>query len=427
MIYFPCFYLFAGKFLFGPAISVLYEDRPRPISGAVHARTVAPFATSLLLLVIPAALLLHVRASAKEVPGVQVRGESIYVDGKPFLVKGMHYGPWRPGTGPNKSYPYPAPELIDSDLKLIRELNVNTILVADPPGYVLDLAQKHGLKVLYAFHIEWWTIGTPQFSALRADILKRIGEYNHKPALLGWVLGNEVPNGILEQRGQKPIHDGLLDLYSAVKQLDPQHFVTHSNWPITKDLDLHFLDVISFNVYPLWPPEVVAAGYGHYIQHVLRPIANGKPLLITEFGVDTLEAGDEGQARLLRSSWQGLQSAGTCGGVVFEFADEWWKNYDNPKRQGDWWDRKSAPDDEKQHDLDPEEYYGVVTGERQPRMAASAVKEMFAINHRDRTLPEAVTGFLALLALGAWGWARWRFHLRGAVAAQQKERSQVPL
>jgi hypothetical protein len=408
MIYFPCFYLFAGKFLFGPAISVLYDEQRARVPDTTLPRKLAPFATAMLLLAIPVFLLLHTRASAGPVPVVEIRGKALYWDGKPFLVRGMHYGPWRPGTGPNKNYPYPGPELIDPDLKLIQELQVNTILVVDPPDYVLDLAQKHGLKVLYAFNIDWWALGTPQFAGARADIQKRVSDYSQKPALLGWILGNEIPNAALEQRGEKPIRDGLLDLYGVIKKLDDRHFITHSNWPITKDLDLRFFDVTSFNVYPLWPPEVVAAGYGNYIQKVLQPIAGNKPLLITEFGANTLEAGEEGQARLLRSSWQGLKSAGACGGVVFEFADEWWKNYDNPKRPGDWWDRKPAPDDEKQHDLDPEEYYGIMTGERQPRMAASTVREIFSAAHGDRGLPAAVTGLLLLLALGSWGWARWQ-------------------
>lgn len=152
----------------------------------------------------------------------------------------------------------------------------------------------------------------------------------------------------------------------------------------------------------------MANGYGNYIQKVLQPIAGNKPLLITEFGANIIEAGDEGQARLLRSSWQGLQSAGACGGVVFEFADEWWKNYDNPKRQGDWWDRKPAPDDEKQHDLDPEEYYGVETGERLPRMAAAAVKEMYAAPSSARFVPVVAVAALLVLATGGWGVAKWR-------------------
>jgi Glycosyl hydrolases family 2, TIM barrel domain len=241
---------------------------------------------------------------------------------------------------------------------------------------------------------------------LRQDIQRRVSDYRQKPALLGWILGNEIPNVVLDQRGEKPIRDGLLDLYSAIKEQDNRHFVTHSNWPITKDVDLRFLDVTSFNVYPLWPPEVVANGYGNYIRKVLQPIAGNKPLLITEFGANTIEAGEEGQARLLRSSWQDLQSAGACGGVVFEFADEWWKNYDNPKRPGDWWDRKPDPDDEKVHDLDPEEYYGVMTGERQPRMAAAAVKEMFTTTSSKQAVPASAVAILVLLAVGGWGLAQ---------------------
>jgi glycosyl hydrolase family 2 len=278
---------------------------------------------------------------------------------------------------------------------------------------------------LYSFTINWWTLGTPQFSASREVILKRVSDFRQKPALLGWILGNEIPNAVLEQRGEKPVRDGLLDLYAAIKELDNEHFITHSNWPITKDIDLRFLDVSSFNVYPLWPPEVVANGYGNYIQKVLQPIAGNKPLLITEFGANTIEAGDEGQARLLRSSWQGLQLAGACGGVVFEFADEWWKNYDNPKRPGDWWDRKPAPDDEKQHDLDPEEYYGVMTGERQPRMATSIVKEIFSTANTYPSLPAAGVGLLVVLALGAWGWATWRSKPSEVKSADGNERSQV--
>ena len=45
---------------------------------------------------------------------------------------------------------------------------------------------------------------------------------------------------------------------------------------------------------------------------------------------------------------------------MFEFADEWWKNYNNPARPGDWWTRVDAPDDELRHDHDPEETYGVM-------------------------------------------------------------------
>jgi hypothetical protein len=152
----------------------------------------------------------------------------------------------------------------------------------------------------------------------------------------------------------------------------------------------------------------VAAGFGSYIEHTLQPIAAAKPLLITEFGVNALEAGDTAQARWLKTSWEGLVRARAAGGVVFEFADEWWKNYDNPRRSGNWWDRVPDPDDEKRHDLDPEEYYGLFTADRRPRPAAAAVKAMFAGGPALRGMPAAVVTFLILLGAVAWGWGAWR-------------------
>jgi len=120
-----------------------------------------------------------------------------------------------------------------------------------------------------------------------------------------------------------------------------------------------------------------------------------------------------------------LQKAGACGGVVFEFADEWWKNYDNPRRPGNWWDRKSAPDDEKTHDQDPEEYYGVVQADRQPKLAFRVVQKMFAADeHRAvtmvRLIPAVLISLLLLMACGAWIWAA-----RRARVAVQHQRSKT--
>ena len=152
LLYLPCFYLWGGKFLFAPALALLYDDRRTPVPRATPSFKLAQTGALVLVLsiLVPAALL-HSRAQTPTRRGVEIRGKQIYVDGRPFSVKGVHYGPWRSGTGPGGGYPYPGPEQIDSDLTLIRELRANTILVVDPPGYVLDLAERHGLKVLCGF------------------------------------------------------------------------------------------------------------------------------------------------------------------------------------------------------------------------------------------------------------------------------------
>jgi Glycosyl hydrolases family 2, TIM barrel domain len=344
---------------------------------------------------------------------IEIRGKEIYVAGSSFVVKGVHYGPWRPGTGPSKRYAYPTASDIDSDLGMVSKLNANTILVVDAPGYVLDIAEKHGLKVLYCFYLNWYAFGSDQDLGNRANIRRRVEQLRDKPALFAWVLGNEIPAQVVEARGQRLFEGALADLYRSVKVLDGTHPITHSNWPMTKSLNLSFFDITSFNLYPLWPPEVVALGFDNYIREVLQPIAGNKPLLMTEFGANSLEATEQGQARLMGQCWRDLRSAGACGGLVFEFADEWWKNYDNPIREGDWWNRRPAPDDERTHDRDPEEYYGLYTGERTPKPAAGVVKEMFAAGsftakYQNLFIPAAAVALLLFAAVAATVRARIR-------------------
>jgi len=425
-LYFPCAYLFLGKFLFTPAISALYQDHeavrtPRLASVAVIRR-------SLPLIALAAVLGVGAGNVQAEDPA-PAESKRLYVDGREFTVRGVHYGPWRPGTGPNKQYPYPGPDLIEQDLRVIRTLNANTIEVYDPPGYVLDLAQKYDLKVLYIFAFDWWTLGDPGGQARKEEILRRVAEFRSKPAILGWVLGNEAQEYLIKQRGPERIEAGLRELYTGIKRIDNRHFVTHANWPVGIHLRLDFLDVISFNVYPLWPREVVTLGFGNYIGSVLQKAAADKPLLITEFGVNSLETSPERGAEILRECWAGLRKAGASGGVVFEFADEWWKNYDNPKNPdpanpASMWDRDKAPNDEKQHDQDPEENYGLMTSDRQPKPAFAAVQEMFGSESGTTSnpswIPLGIISGMIVLAFIVWASARAKKVRMAPIRAETK-------
>jgi hypothetical protein len=353
-------------------------------------------------------------AGEKSHSDVQIAHRQFLVNGEPFLVRGIHYGPWRPGTGPNKDYPYPSLEGIAQDFEAIRRAHANTVLIYEAPPEVLDLAARYGLRVIYAIALDWYTIGGDQQPAISKRVADLVLQVRSKPALLAWLLGNEISGTMLQLRGEAPMENGLRQLYGEVKALDPAHPISHANWPPTRALNLGFFDFVSFNVYPLWPPEVVATGFGPYIERELRPAAD-KPLLISEFGVNTIEAGEAGQARLLRDSWQGLIRAGAAGGVVFEYADEWWKNYDNPVRETDWWARVPAPDDERRQDRDPEEHYGLVTADRRPKPALAVVAQFFGEEDDHETARQfgaAVLAGLVLAAVLAWLWARRRFKRR---------------
>jgi cellulose synthase/poly-beta-1,6-N-acetylglucosamine synthase-like glycosyltransferase len=384
----PSLYLFVSVFLFAPLIAVSYVRARTPVPGPVLAgpperRTSGSART--MFLIIAAAIGLGAFGSVGMAPlprpdqasAAEIREGGFRVDGARFLVKGIHYSPWPPGTGPMKSYSWPDDALIESDLRKIRELGANTILVHDAPPRIVDQAAASGLQVFYTFFLNWQSIGDDALFARRSDdIAATAAELASRKNLLGVLLGNEIVKWVYDQRGREFLEGRLESLYHRVKQVAPNVAVSHANWPVTKGLDLSFMDFSAFNLYPSWPREVVVQGYGNYIQDTLLPIAGGKPLLISEFGQNALEANPDRQAAVLRESWEEIARR-TAGGIVFEFADEWWKNYDNPIREGDWWEREYAPDDEKKHDLDPEEYYGIFTAERAPRPASIAVREMF--------------------------------------------------
>jgi cellulose synthase/poly-beta-1,6-N-acetylglucosamine synthase-like glycosyltransferase len=398
----PSLYLFATVFLLSPFAALAYA----PAGGATVLSDPLPFLSRLLsrrpvpvlvpggggfrrrraLLVVllggaclaPFLLSFHGHASTHPVQHVAIQGDAILLDDHPFQVKGVQYSPWLPGTGPEKDYPWPGDDVVSRDLGMISSLGANTILVHDAPRSILSQARRQGLMVVYAYYINWQSIGDDAAFRKRTDeIVKSASGLAGDPNLLAILLGNEVVEWVLKERGPSFIEGRLRTLHDAVRAVAPHVPLGHANWPMTRQLDLSFMDLACFNLYPSWPREVVVAGYGNYIENTLKPLAAGRPLLITEFGQNTLEATEEKQSQVLRQCWDEIRTR-TAGGFVFSFADEWWKNYDNPVANGEWWQREYAPDDERTHDLDPEEYYGIVTSERAPKPAFEAVRAMYS-------------------------------------------------
>lgn len=416
LLYLPSSFVFAGKFLFAPAIAVAYEDQRlrRPLPWAN--RLLRPLITGTFAMACGAIFLSAGGLAAPRPDNVEIRGKMFLVDGEPFHVKGVAYSPWRAGTGPAKNYPYPARELIAQDLRLVAATGANTITVFDPPPYLLDVAHEHGLRVMCIFYVQWWDVGTEREVAMRQRITARVRELQAKPGILAWIAGTEVPQEVVRQRGRGTVERALEELCAAIKAQDPRRPVSHFNWPLMRQMELPFLDFVSFNVYPYWPSEVVEVGYANYVRHVLQPIAGDRPLLVSEFGADTIQATEQAQAQILRRCWEEMNSSGVCGGVAFSFADEWWKNYDNPKRPPEWWDREPAENDEARDDGEPEEHYGLFTADRKPKLAAATLAEMFGgrLDHEqpradeqpDRAVPTILVLLLSLGAVGSWAWVR---------------------
>ncbi|GEM_PF-272352 len=336
---------------------------------------------------------------------IEISGKRLLRDGQNFVVKGIEYSPWGPGTGPGQGE-WPDNSQIEEDMRLIEELGCNVISVVDPPARFFEVVKDTDLLIIYTFGIfqrQWEDFDTEEFVEREKEFFEAFKKHKNNPQIFLWLLGREITPAAFQEHGSEIIA-WMKEMYEQMGSLEPDVLVSHGNWPPLRSLELDFFQISCFAVYPGWPPEVSLQGFGNYIKNKLQPVAGNRPLLITEFGANSIEASLEEQGQILQECWTELMEAGATGAVVFSFMDEWWKNYDRPIADGMWWHRVPDPNSAHTHHNDPEEHYGLVRADRAPKPAYYAVKEMFSRpadwlgrRRRSRTVLIAGIGFIAFL------------------------------
>ena len=392
----PASYVFVGVFLFSPLTHAAYRAK---------ATTGQPSRARRRFLLRGAVVLLAGGGLASFVFAgeLTVSGDRLLRAGEDFAVRGMHYSPWPPGTGPGPESRFPEDELVDADLASILELGANVVYVHEFPRRVVEKARERGLLTFYAFDIPWNDTSDEAFERQLERIVDEVESLRGTRGLAAWILGHEVPPWVVQQLGADVVSSRLARLAEAVRAVDPETLVAHANWPQTLDIRHDAFDLACFNLYPAWPYEVSVMGFGPYLRKVLAPRSVGKPLVITEFGINSLEAGEERQAEVVRDCWVEIVRGPAVGGVVFGWCDEWWKNYDNPIDGKGYWEREYDADDASAHDADPEEYYGIVRSDRSPKAAFHAVAEMWRGDRARSAWPWAVLLSLAVLTAVSFG------------------------
>lgn len=303
--------------------------------------------------------LLVAEAVAAKATRVQIRGEWLYVDGEPFLVKGIGYSPYRPGQVPWRDRVDLG--VMERDFRSIVEAGFNTLRTWSPlPPEVLDLADRHGLMVLQGIWVEQNADYTsPVFQEAMTQIVKREVERDTGHSnILAFLVGNELLPEQVYRSGVPEIETLLKQASQAVGEGDPTRLVSYANWPSLVFLDSSIWNLICFNLYPYEPASVSNVfGFRSYVEYLKHTVAHGKPLVITEVGlsVSPTSHGKPGYGGLtpetqrteLLNLWDDLFQAGSQGGVIFEWNDEWWKHME------------FATDAETHEDDQPEEWFGL--------------------------------------------------------------------
>jgi GT2 family glycosyltransferase len=253
---------------------------------------------------------------------VSVDGKFFRLAGEKFFPKGVTYGPF----APSKEYDVlPPPEQAARDLAQIRELGANLVRVYHPPGkWFLDLASEYGLRVWVDFPWEkqfcFLDSPTLQQNARRA-VREAVRSCERHPAVFAFCVANEIPADIVRWSGVNAVSEFIDQLVEEAKGVDAEALCTFTSFPPTEFLHSVNSDFVSFNVY-LHQQKAFA----NYLAR-LQMVADAKPLVLAEFGIDSFREGEPGKCEMLAWQIETAFRAGLAGTVLFSFSDDWFTGH----------------------------------------------------------------------------------------------------
>ena len=251
---------------------------------------------------------------------VSVDGKFFRVGDKKFYAKGLTYGPFAPN---DKGESFASPEQTSRDFQQIVQLGVNLLRVYYvPPPWFLDLAQEHGLRVLidipWAKHLCFLDSQKSQEQARRA-VQTAVGACKGHRAVFAFSVVNEISAEIVRWSGVARVERFIDSLIDEAKSIDSACLCTFTSFPPTEFLQPTKIDFVCFNVYLHHRPSFEA-----YLAR-LQTLAGSKPLILGEFGMDSMREGEAHKCEFLCWQIESAFRAGLAGTVLFSYTDDWFR------------------------------------------------------------------------------------------------------
>jgi glycosyltransferase involved in cell wall biosynthesis len=281
----------------------------------------------------------------------RVGGKFLFIGNDKFWIRGVTYGAFRPSPSGHEYHDINA---LDRDFSLMAANGLNAVRIphTTPPRELLDIAQRHGLRVMVGLSAEQYAgylIDRKDAPDIEKLVRSKARNCAGHPALLCYALGNEIAAPVVRWLGRARVESYLERLYWAVKEEDPQGLVTYVNYPTTEYLHLPFLDLVTFNVYLESQNRFDA-----YLAR-LHNIAGDRPLLMSEIGLDSFRNGEATQAQALEWQLRSTFAPGCAGAFIFSWTDEWHRAGAEVE---DW-------------------AFGITARDRRPKPALKTVREAF--------------------------------------------------
>ena len=288
-----------------------------------------------------------------------------------FFVKGVTYGPFKPDAD---GHYLGSVEQASRDLLQMRELGVNVARVYHlPPRWFLDCCATAGVRVLitlpWAKHVEFLVRAKTRREIVRA-VRKAVAEHAGHPAIFGYLVGNEIPTTMVRWLGVRRVTEFLETSSASGGKPIPNVLFSYASYPPTEYLLPQNVDFYCFNVYLHDQRD-----FESYLLR-LQNLAEEKPLMLGEFGMDTIRHSEEEQAEMLGWHVDSVVRCGLAGTIFFTWTDEW---FTGEQEITDW-------------------AFGLVTRDRTPKKSFFALQKKLgqddaSLPHRD--LPQ--TPFVSVI------------------------------
>lgn len=243
------------------------------------------------------------------------------VDGKFFcagaervFLKMVTYGP----------FPKPTPEVLadhDEQMRRIADAGFNAIRVYEEPGHtLLDAAQKAGLWVFVGLNWEYhrdFVSDTAIYSTAQVMMKEGLKSWGTHPALAGVFVANEIPSDIVRWMGVTRVKQALEQLINLGRSICPHLLFAYANYPTTEYEEPDNADFTAMNVYLENRDD-----FARYLAR-LHNVAGDRPVLLSEFGLDTFRQGEQAQSDALLWYVDESVCAGMAGVTIYAWSDHW--------------------------------------------------------------------------------------------------------
>jgi glycosyltransferase involved in cell wall biosynthesis len=264
-----------------------------------------------------------------------------------FFVKGVTYGPFRPDA---EGHYLGRPEQVDADLALMRQIGLNVLRIYHaPPRWFLDRCAAAGMRVLITLpwekHIEFLRKRSAR-EKIEDSVRRAVAANAGHPAILGYLVGNEISPQIARWLGVRRVTEFVEKLVRIGRRIDPDVLFSYATYPPTEFLLPQNIDFYCFNVYLHNQRD-----FERYLLR-LQNLTEDHPLMLGEFGMDTIRHSQEEQSEMLSWHVDSVVRCGLAGTIFFAWTDEW---YTGEQEITDW-------------------AFGLVTRERHPKKAFHALR-----------------------------------------------------